>query len=122
MYRYALALSERPDERCGAVSNRNKGACVLLTFVGVSPFRDGPRGGRATNDKFERTIELVGHEQYRMWIAYLAGVTGGFEHGPLHIFQTVAAKQSIRADSLLPPTRDDIYHSSTPLGRQTAAS
>jgi cyclopropane-fatty-acyl-phospholipid synthase len=48
-----------------------------------------------------------------MWIAYLAGVTGGFEHGPSHVFQTVAAKQAAKqaakAASPLPPTRDDLY-------------
>ena len=49
-----------------------------------------------------------------MWIAYLAGVTGGFEHGPTHVFQTVAAKQTVRAASPLPPTRDDLYRAAAP--------
>jgi cyclopropane-fatty-acyl-phospholipid synthase len=57
----------------------------------------------------EEAVALVGPERYRMWIAYLAGVTGGFEHGPQHIFQTVATKQAARAVTPLPPTRDDLY-------------
>ncbi len=44
-----------------------------------------------------------------MWIAYLAGVTGGFERGPLHVFQIVASKRSSQGTSPLPPTRDDLY-------------
>ena len=62
----------------------------------------------------EEAIALVGPERYRMWIAYLAGVTGGFEHGPTHVFQTVAAKQTVRAASPLPPTRDDLYRAAAP--------
>jgi cyclopropane-fatty-acyl-phospholipid synthase len=64
----------------------------------------------------EEAIALVGPERYRMWIAYLAGVTGAFEQGPLHIFQTVAAKQSAKAASPLPPTRDDLYRAAPPQG------
>jgi cyclopropane-fatty-acyl-phospholipid synthase len=43
-----------------------------------------------------------------MWVAYLAGVTMGFEYGPLHVFQTVATKQG-EALPPLPPTREDVY-------------
>jgi cyclopropane-fatty-acyl-phospholipid synthase len=43
-----------------------------------------------------------------MWVAYLAGVTMGFEYGPLHVFQTVATRQG-EAISPLPPTRADLY-------------
>ena len=62
----------------------------------------------------EEAIAQVGPERYRIWIAYLAGVTGGFEQGPLHVFQTVAAKQTARAASPLPPTRDDLYRAAAP--------
>lgn len=62
----------------------------------------------------EEAIELVGPERYRMWIAYLAGVMGAFEQGPLHLFQTVVAKQAAKAASPLPPTRDDLYRAGTP--------
>jgi cyclopropane-fatty-acyl-phospholipid synthase len=40
-------------------------------------------------------------------VAYLAGVTVGFEHGPMRIYQTVATKQAAAAS--LPPTRADLY-------------
>jgi cyclopropane-fatty-acyl-phospholipid synthase len=56
----------------------------------------------------EQAIALVGAQRYRMWLAYLAGVTVGFEYGPLHVFQTVATKQG-EALSPLPPTREDLY-------------
>jgi cyclopropane-fatty-acyl-phospholipid synthase len=60
----------------------------------------------------EEAIALVGPERYRMWVAYLAGVTVGFEYGPLHVFQTVATKQG---DVLsLPPTREDLYCDADP--------
>jgi cyclopropane-fatty-acyl-phospholipid synthase len=56
----------------------------------------------------EAAIALVGPERYRMWLAYLAGVTVGFEHGPLHVFQTVATKQG-ETRPVLPSTRADLY-------------
>ena len=62
----------------------------------------------------EEAIALAGAELYRMWIAYLAGVMGAFERGPLHLFQIVAAKQSAKAASPLPPTRDDLYRAAAP--------
>jgi cyclopropane-fatty-acyl-phospholipid synthase len=55
----------------------------------------------------EQAIALVGPERYRMWVAYLAGVTMGFEYGPLHVFQTVATRQD-EAVSPLPPSREDL--------------
>jgi cyclopropane-fatty-acyl-phospholipid synthase len=54
-----------------------------------------------------------------MWVAYLAGVTMGFEYGPLHVFQTVATRQG-EAASALPPTREDVYPAGDP-ARETAA-
>ena len=56
---------------------------------------------------FHAAIELIGAERYRMWVAYLAGVTVGFEHGPMRIYQTVAGRQADAAS--LPPTRADLY-------------
>ncbi len=61
----------------------------------------------------EEAIALVGPERYRMWVAYLAGVTVGFEYGPLHVFQTVATRQG-DALSPLPPTREDLYRAVGP--------
>jgi cyclopropane-fatty-acyl-phospholipid synthase len=52
-------------------------------------------------------IDLIGPERYRMWLAYLAGVTVGFEHGPMRVYQTVATRQLAAAG--LPPTREDLY-------------
>jgi cyclopropane-fatty-acyl-phospholipid synthase len=61
----------------------------------------------------EQAIALVGPERYRMWVAYLAGVTVGFEYGPLHVFQTVATRQG-EALAPLPATREDLYRAVDP--------
>jgi cyclopropane-fatty-acyl-phospholipid synthase len=61
----------------------------------------------------EAAVALVGAERYRMWVAYLAGVTMGFEYGPLHVFQTVATRQG-EAVAPLPPTREDLYREALP--------
>jgi cyclopropane-fatty-acyl-phospholipid synthase len=50
-----------------------------------------------------------------MWVAYLAGVSVGFEYGPLHVFQTVATRQG-EALPPLPPTREDVYCAFGPVG------
>ncbi len=55
-----------------------------------------------------RAIELVGEEKYRIWVAYLAGVSLAFSRGTLRLFQTVATK-SAKRKSPLPPTRADLY-------------
>ncbi|HET6468627.1 MAG TPA: cyclopropane-fatty-acyl-phospholipid synthase family protein [Geminicoccaceae bacterium] len=55
----------------------------------------------------DEAIRHVGPERYRMWIAYLAGVTVGFDRGPLRLFQTLATKQG--QTGALPPTRADVY-------------
>lgn len=57
----------------------------------------------------DEAVDHVGPERYRMWIAYLAGVAGGFADGPLRIFQTVATRQSDKAGEAMPPTRADLY-------------
>lgn len=51
---------------------------------------------------------LVGPEAYRIWVAYLAGVSLAFSRGTLRIFQTLASRTAKRP-SLLPPTRADLY-------------
>jgi cyclopropane-fatty-acyl-phospholipid synthase len=57
----------------------------------------------------EEAIELVGKERYRMWIAYLAGVSFAFQDGSLRIFQTVATKHGQKGPSTMPPTREHLY-------------
>jgi cyclopropane-fatty-acyl-phospholipid synthase len=57
----------------------------------------------------EEAIEHVGEERYRMWVAYLAGVSLSFADGSLRIFQTVATKHKSKGPSGLPPTREDLY-------------
>ena len=57
----------------------------------------------------DAAIDHVGPERYRMWLAYLAGVSIGFERGPLRLFQVVATKQQADGSAPLPPTRADLY-------------
>lgn len=58
----------------------------------------------------DAAVAEVGRERFRMWLAYLAGVSGAFADGPLRIYQTVATKQT-GGPAPLPPSRDDIYRS-----------
>jgi cyclopropane-fatty-acyl-phospholipid synthase len=56
----------------------------------------------------ERAIPLVGEEKFRIWVAYLAGVSLAFSRGTLRIYQTLASR-SPKRPSPLPPTRGDLY-------------
>ncbi len=57
----------------------------------------------------EKGVALVGEERFRMWLAYLAGVSFSFYDGSLGVFQTVATKRDGRPGSGMPPTRADLY-------------
>jgi len=54
-------------------------------------------------------IALVGEERYRLWIAYLAGVSIAFVDGSLSIFQTVVTMHNRKGPSNMPPTREHLY-------------
>jgi len=56
----------------------------------------------------EQAIQYVGEEKYRIWVAYLAGVSLAFSRGTLRLFQTLASKSAKRPPPL-PPTRADLY-------------
>ena len=57
----------------------------------------------------EQAIILVGRERYRMWIAYLAGASVGFQAGSIKVYQILATKKAGKGRSGLPPTRGDLY-------------
>jgi len=57
----------------------------------------------------DEAIRQVGAERYRLWTAYLAGVSYGFLDGSVRIYQTVASKHAARGKAELPPTRADLY-------------
>jgi cyclopropane-fatty-acyl-phospholipid synthase len=57
----------------------------------------------------DKAIELVGHERYRMWLAYLAGASIGLQAGSIKIYQVLATKKVGKGRSGLPPTRSDLY-------------
>ena len=56
----------------------------------------------------EQAIAFVGEEKYRIWVAYLAGVSLAFSRGTLRLFQTLASKSAKRPPAL-PSTRADLY-------------
>lgn len=56
----------------------------------------------------EEAVALANGELYRIWAAYLAGVSLAFSRGTLRIFQTLASR-SAREPSTLPLTRTDLY-------------
>jgi cyclopropane-fatty-acyl-phospholipid synthase len=58
----------------------------------------------------EAAIAQVGEQKYRLWLAYLCGVSLGFDRGTIGIFQTVASKRT-KGPSGMPPTREDLYRS-----------
>jgi cyclopropane-fatty-acyl-phospholipid synthase len=51
---------------------------------------------------------IVGAEKSRLFLAYLAGFSVGFDRGSLGVYQTLAVKRE-RGRSGLPPTRGDLY-------------
>lgn len=57
----------------------------------------------------EEAVAQVGRERYRMWIAYLAGVSIGFQDGSLRIYQTLATAHKSKGAAELPPSRADLY-------------
>ncbi len=57
----------------------------------------------------DEAIRHVGRERYRLWLAYLTGVSLGFHDGHLRIYQVVASKHRKRGLSGMPATRDDLY-------------
>ncbi len=56
----------------------------------------------------EAAIAEIGEQKYRLWLAYLCGVSLGFERGSIGIFQTVASRRT-KGLSGMPPTREDLY-------------
>ena len=57
----------------------------------------------------EEAIRLVGKERYNLWVAYLAGASGGFDAGSIKLFQVVASKRQAKGLSGMPPTREHLY-------------
>ena len=56
----------------------------------------------------DAAIAEVGERKYRLWVAYLCGVSMGFQRGAIGIFQTVATRRT-KGASGMPPTRADLY-------------
>lgn len=63
---------------------------------------------RLSARKAEAVAE-IGEVRYRMWVAYLAGVSFAFHSGSLRLFQTVGSHHVKNRPAELPPTRADLY-------------
>ncbi len=56
----------------------------------------------------DAAVAEIGEHKYRLWLAYLIGVSLGFERGSIGIFQTVATRRT-KGPSGMPPSRADLY-------------
>ncbi|WP_350335079.1 cyclopropane-fatty-acyl-phospholipid synthase family protein [Coralliovum pocilloporae] len=56
----------------------------------------------------EQAIALVGEEAYRIWAAYLMGVSLAFTRGTARIYQTLVSKGA-KGPAPVPPSRADLY-------------
>lgn len=57
----------------------------------------------------DEATRLIGKEKFRLWLAYLGGVSFSFNDGALCIFQTVSTKHASKGHSRMPPTREHLY-------------
>ncbi|MGH1418327.1 MAG: class I SAM-dependent methyltransferase [Hyphomicrobiaceae bacterium] len=62
---------------------------------------------RLTENKAQ-ALKYVSEEKYRIWVAYLAGVSLAFSRGTLRLYQTLVSQNAKRPPAL-PPTRSDLY-------------
>jgi cyclopropane-fatty-acyl-phospholipid synthase len=56
----------------------------------------------------DEALKHVSEEKYRIWVAYLAGVSLAFSRGTLRIYQTLVSKNAKRPPAV-PPSRADLY-------------
>ena len=70
-------------------------------------------------DNREEATRLVGRERFRLWAAYLAGVSLALGDGTACLFQTVTTKHASKGHSQMPPTRIHLYQDAT-MPRTTA--
>ena len=67
------------------------------------------------SENADQAIAHVGPEKYRIWLAYLAGVSLAFSRGSLLLFQTLVSFTP-KGAAPLPPTRSDLYSARPDLG------
>lgn len=65
-------------------------------------------------DNREEATRIVGRERFRLWLAYLAGVSLSFGDGSACLFQTLTVKHSAKGHSQTPPTRRHLYETIHP--------
>jgi cyclopropane-fatty-acyl-phospholipid synthase len=64
---------------------------------------------RRLESQLERAAALVSDETLRIWRAYLAGCSYGFQQGWVSVYQLLGSCQRSAGPTELPPTRDWIY-------------
>ncbi len=65
----------------------------------------------------DEAIRLVGQERFRLWLAYLGGISFPFLDGSLCLFQTLATKHTSKGHSGMPPTRRHLYDFESKISR-----
>ena len=63
---------------------------------------------RLWNNRDEAT-RLVGKERFRLWLAYLGGVSLALGDGTACLFQAITTKHASKGHSLVPPSREYLY-------------
>jgi cyclopropane-fatty-acyl-phospholipid synthase len=63
---------------------------------------------RRLTDNREAAVAIVGEEAYRIWVAYLGGVSLAFLRGSARLYQTLVSKNA-KGPSKVPPSRADLY-------------
>ena len=61
----------------------------------------------AANER--EAIRRVGVERYRLWMAYLVGMSLAFGDGSLRLFQVLSTKHEAKGASGQPSTREHLY-------------
>jgi cyclopropane-fatty-acyl-phospholipid synthase len=74
----------------------------------------------AANER--EAVRLVGGEKYRMWMAYMVGMSFGFLDGSLRLFQVVGGKHAAKGASAMPCNRADLYARPMPTAQTRAAT
>ena len=68
----------------------------------------------------DAATRLVGRERFRLWLAYLGGVSLALGDGSACLFQTVTTKHASKGHSQMPPTRRHLYDSTSAVRRSVA--
>jgi cyclopropane-fatty-acyl-phospholipid synthase len=67
------------------------------------------RWSHRLSEREQEAVRLVGPERFRLWVAYMTGMSLGFADGTLRLYQVLATKHAAKGPSGMPCTRGDLY-------------